>query len=269
MNTVYRILIKTIIFLTTCNMVGTLFDKGCYFTFGCALLVICFYVYEFIDSILKFDNWGDSMIPNDNGFVVYGNKTNYHHNTNNTTVSYPSRFFKDDGIENIVKKFKVREDKIEVVDTTVKEVKRPIKKVETALTTKADKKKNKYEEVDFNKPTINPSEFNKELIMLVNDEKVNKNTCAIYDCIIGALKETNAATSMICTILQAIPYIDICNNQVIIYVNEKQIEGITLSKIKRKIITNINDKFENKFKTSFSELKYVSVFDYFNKNNAV
>ena len=72
MNTVYRILIKIIIFLTTCNMLSILFDKGCYFTFGCALLVISFGVYEFLDTLFKYDNWGESMIPNDNGFVVYG-----------------------------------------------------------------------------------------------------------------------------------------------------------------------------------------------------
>ena len=121
MNTVYRILIKIIIFLTTCNMLSILFDKGCYFTFGCALLVISFGVYEFLDTLFKYDYWGESMIPNDNGFVVYGNKQNYYNTTTKTTSnSYRSRFLEEENVEKLAKKFKVREDKVLVLSTSYK-----------------------------------------------------------------------------------------------------------------------------------------------------
>lgn len=104
--------------------------------------------------------------------------------------------------------------------------------------------------------------------MLVNDDKLSENYCMIYNAIIGALKESKVySTSQISNILQAFPYIDLVDNNVIIYVNDRQLEGVLLTKIKRIIITSLNEKFKNKMKISFGDMKYMSVFDYFTKNN--
>lgn len=91
----------------------------------------------------------------------------------------------------------------------------------------------------------------------------------IYNCIINALKNCNLSTSNICGILKSFPYVDFINDSAVIYINERNIEGVIISKVKRKIFETINDKFQNKIKISFKPLKYVSVFDYFVKTNAL
>lgn len=278
MNTVYRYIIKLIIFFTTFSMVSAFYNESCYFCLICALAIIVYSTYRIIDKILKFDLWGDTIASRSTDeFVVYGNKKSGYYNNTYESNSNHNIFFEGknkycDDIKDIASKFKVNEDKIEIVETTVKEVIRPITKVNPMFETKANKKEKKMittNKVDDNKPVINPSEFNKDVIMLVNDNKLSKDVSNIYDCIISALKDCNLATSAICMILQAFQYIDLFNNQAIIYVNERQIEGVVLSKVKRKIITNINEKFNNNIKTVFTDLKYISVFDYFNKNNEV
>ena len=270
MNTFYRYIIKGIVFFTTFGMVSEFYYNSCYFCLICALAIICYSTYRVIDKILKFDDWGDTIVTRStDDFVVYGNKQYEYYND---SESRRNTFFAKevDSVKDIVSKLKVNENKVEILETTVKEVVRPITKVDAMFATKADKKENKsLTKIDENKPIIKPSEFNKDVIMLVNDSKVTKEVSTIYDCIISALKDCHMPTSSICVILQAFQYIDLFGNQCIIYVNEKQMEGIVLSKIKRKIITNINGKFNNEIKTVFNELKYVSVFDYFNKNNVL
>jgi uncharacterized protein YlbG (UPF0298 family) len=174
-------------------------------------------------------------------------------------------------MKELIGNFKPKSEKIEIIETTTKEVVRPIVEENTfTLTTRAIKKSNKdKKEKKEDSASINPSEFNQNLIMLVNSAKMSKDVGFIYDCIIKALKDLKYSTSSIANILQAFPYVDFVGNNAIIYINKRQVEGIVLSKIKRHIITNISEKFNNEVSTTFEEMKYMSVLDYFAKTNAL
>ena len=102
---------------------------------------------------------------------------------------------------------------------------------------------------------------------MVNEEKVSKDVTKVYDAIIKAMKEKNFATSKICTLLTAFTYVDIIDKTVVIYVNNRQIDGAILEALKRKIIPNVRENISNDINVTFSDLKYLSVFDYFNKLN--
>jgi uncharacterized protein YlbG (UPF0298 family) len=173
----------------------------------------------------------------------------------------------------LVNNFKVKEDKIEILETITKEVERPIVEDKFTKSTRVVKKLNKDKKTEEPKKeekiTINTSEFNQDLIMLVNSSKISKDVGMLYDCIIKALKDLKYPSSAIGGILSAFPYVDFVGNQAIIYINKRQMEGVTLSKIKRHIITNINEKFNNEVKTTFEDMKYMSVLDYFAKTNAL
>lgn len=268
MYNVYKWIFKGIIFFSLMGMIDILFNGNCYFSGICAVSVIVYMSYRLVKKLLEFDAWGDINNPLKISYDNYEYLNSYEPNNNIVVYGSGSSYKKEDQVKELAEQFKLREGKIEVIETITKEIKRPLIDVSGMITPKPSSKKivKKKEEETI---SIDPNEFNKELIMLVNDDKLSKDVMIVYDCIIKALKDCKYPSSMICTILQAFPYIDLCGNQVMIYINNRQIEGIVISKLKRKIITNINEKFENNLQTVFKDLKYYSVLDYFAKNNAL
>lgn len=263
-----RWIYKGIIFFSLFGIVNILYNEECFFALICAILLIVYMSYRAVKAYYDFEFWDDTYIPNRLN-IDYDNYEYINYSNPSKHVITYGKTYNTNEINDIVKNIKPKIDKIEILETTHKTVNRPLTKKDKLFTTKADKKINKSKTDKNDNVVINPSEFNKDLIMLVNDNKLSKDICTIYDCIINSLKECNLPSSQICCILQGLPYIDLCGTDVIIYVNEKQLEGFVLSKIKRKIITKIKEKFEDKLTTKFENLKYISVFDYFNKNNAL
>ena len=267
-----RWIYKGLIFFSLLGICNVLFEKECYFSAICCVSVITYMGYRLLNLIFDISFWNDAVSNPNTYSIGYDNYEylNYAPNNGKHITVYGTKH-KEFDIKDITDNIKLRKDKIEILETTTKEIIRPIVKVEEKdtfiKTSRRVVKKVSEEKVD--NPTINPDEFNKDLIMLVNDSKLSKDVVSIYDCIIKALKECKYPSSMICTILQAFPYIDLCGKQVMIYINKRQIEGVVLSKIKRNIITHINEKFNNEIKTVFEEMKYFSVFDYFAKMNTV
>ena len=272
-----RWIFKIILFFTLIGMFNIFLENECILALICTSSILLYMIYRLCKLIYEYDSWGDvtSRYKISNPFTIGFDNANYLNNDKNIFVNGSNKTYNyydrdklsKDEMKELLDNFKKKENKIEIIETINKEVIRPIVKEENNFTSskRLIKKEKKKEE----KITINPSEFNQDLIMLVNSEKLSKDVTTIYDCIISALKELKHSTSSIANILTAFPYIDFVGNQAVIYTNTRQHEGLVLSKIKRYIIKNINEKFKNEIKTTFEDLKYVSVLDYFAKNNAV
>lgn len=154
MNIFYRFFIKLIMFSTLISMINIFFNNSCYLCLICSLCIMAYLFYELIDKLYGFDSWGDVSFSNDT-FVVYG--TN---NSNNNTNYYNTKTYetsKKDIVNDIASSIKLNTNKIEIIETTQKEVVRPIKKVSPRLITKETKK----ETIVDDKITINPKEFNR------------------------------------------------------------------------------------------------------------
>lgn len=265
MNTFCRYILDLIIFCSSIGMVNKFYGDDNIICTASTLLIIGYYIYRIYYKAYAFDFWGESNTP-----------TTYKPKKNNKSLFLNYDIYDNDKAlyvygyhdekEEIQKAIKANsnENKIEIIETTTKEIVRPKSKFTSSsrLVTKANKKETKDEKV-----VINPSEFNKELIMVVNSEKVSKDVTKVYDAIIKAMKEKNFATSKICTLLTAFTYVDIIDKSVVIYVNKRQIDELIFETLEKKIITNIKEDLSNDMDITFSELKYLSAFDYFNKLN--
>lgn len=281
MSTFFRFCYEAIIYFSCFGMASVFFIHDCTIAFIFTLLIIAYFTYRAYIRIVDFDFWGIETNPNNKtkGKKLaweewegwYAPKDKKH---SKTIIYGGSIGLSTSEMDELKKTLKLNANDIQLVETVkvapktkdkIIEVFKPkTKSTVEVIQTKADKKEHKDDKV-----SINPNDYNKELIMLINDDKLSKNVTIVYDCIISALKGCNLSTSNICGILQGFPYVDFVNDTAIIYINERSLEGVVVSKIKRKIITNINERFENKVKTSFQDMKYLSVFDYFVKTNAV
>ena len=269
MNTFCRYILDIIIFCSSIGMINKFYNDENIICTISTLLIIGYYIYRIYYKAYAFDFWDNTNYsstykPKKSNKSLFSNFEEYDYNVyNNDKTVYVYNY--DDGKEEVQKNIKTNsnDNKIEIVETTTKEFVRPKPKYTSSrLITKASEKETKDEKV-----VINPSEFNKELIMMVNDEKVSKDVTKVYDAIIKAMKEKNFATSKICTLLTAFTYVDIIDKTVVIYVNNRQIDGAILEALKRKIIPNVRENISNDINVTFSDLKYLSVFDYFNKLN--
>lgn len=279
---IYRWLLKIFLFFSFIGMFNIFLEEECIFALICTTCVIGYMIYRLCDLIYNFDTWGDisKRYSIKDSFNIWNDNYDYLNDKNHITVdgsksyTYYDRYsLSKTEMSELVNNFKVKEDKIEILETITKEVERPIVEDKFTKSTRVVKKLNKDKKTEEPKKeekiTINTSEFNQDLIMLVNSSKISKDVGMLYDCIIKALKDLKYPSSAIGGILSAFPYVDFVGNQAIIYINKRQMEGVTLSKIKRYIITNINEKFNNEVKTTFENMKYMSVLDYFAKTNAL
>lgn len=270
MNTFCRYVLELIILCSTLGMANTFYNEGLIICLITSILIVAYYVYRIYYKAYSFDFWGDvtsiSKKPNKSIFSSFDTWDYSGYNDNSYNVTY-TEYRKFDAEKEVQKEIKVNsnENKIEILETVTKEVVRPMTtKVSPRLITKADKKETKEEKI-----VINPKEFNKELIMMVNDENVSAEVRKVYDAIIKTMKNKNFATSKICTLLSAFTYVDIIDKNIVIYVNKRQIDETTLESLKTKIVENINEMLSVKCQVMFYDIKYMSVFDYFNKCNQV
>lgn len=273
MNAFCRYILDLIIFCGSVGMINKFYNDENIICTISILSIIGYYIYRIYYKAYAFDFWDNTSTASTykhkkkkglfDSYDVYDSW--YFTNNNSHTIMVYGNYF--DEKEEIQKNIKTNsnENKIEVVETTQKKVVRanPIFMVSKKAVTKDDKNETKNDE----KVVINPSEFNKELIMMVNDDKISKDITKVYDAIIKAMKDKNFATSKICTLLTAFAYVDIVDKNVVIYVNNRQIEGSILEALKRNIIPNIRENISIDMNVTFSDLKYLSAFDYFNKLN--
>ena len=158
--------------------------------------------------------------------------------TNNTEVKLLP-------IKEIVKKELEKKEKIFELNTT------STKKINIDEVTKSDNE---------------TSSSSKEVIMIINDSEVDRNRKGTYKTIIDVIKSKKYPTSKCCRLLKAIDYIDMGENSITIYVNDRDLDDSDVmpnDEIKNALRRDLHSY---NLEINFVNLKCVSVFDYYIEN---
>ena len=110
---------------------------------------------------------------------------------------------------------------------------------------------------------INEENIGEDVLLIDNDGDISKNKELIYKAIISEFEEKGISSSSIYIALQNIPYIDIVEDVVVIYMKRVNLFSqlnIPCINIKKALKKRLNNK---KLKIKFVQYKSVSIADYF------